>query len=122
MIFDADERSFRCDAIVWKDQIVVGFGHRVFMVRPERAETRCVSLTSYFSSLHSGDDWLLVTSGQEVVRLDEDANVIWRRTTLGLDGVVINSVRDAIISGSGDCDPPGGWKAFKIALLDGNDA
>jgi hypothetical protein len=116
------ETWFHSEAIYWNEQIVVGFAERVCCVRLVGTGIACIELNEYFSGFYPGGDWLLVVSGADITRLDAHGNTVWRSERLALDGVVIRAVRNDIITGDGEWDPPGGWRPFAISLTDGTSA
>ncbi|NUM37475.1 MAG: hypothetical protein HUU50_23315 [Candidatus Brocadiae bacterium] len=73
-----------------------------------------------FKNLSSTDDLLLVASATDLLRFDINAKIIWHVKNLGIDGVIVEDIYGSTIIGSGDWDPPGGWKKFKISLNNGN--
>jgi hypothetical protein len=66
------------EAICWKDQIVIGFAERVYLARAPWCDVRCIKLSKYFSDLHPGEDWLLVALGNQIIRLDDGGNIVWK--------------------------------------------
>jgi len=38
---------------------------------------------------------------------------------LGIDGIIVASTSDGVISGEGEWDPPGGWRPFRLSLATG---
>ncbi|HEX4304208.1 MAG TPA: hypothetical protein VHZ78_15535 [Rhizomicrobium sp.] len=111
--------DYRCEpkAIVWRGWFVFGLGGRAILWRD--SATHAIDLGCYFGEFHPGDDWLLVTSGQGIVRLAPDGRIVWRNDELGLDGVLIFDVEGDVIDGQGEWDPPGGWEDFLVSLETG---
>jgi hypothetical protein len=113
--------TFR-EAIVWCERVFVGFGHRVYVIDPKKksdAEIFLGDYAGYFRHFYAGDDYLLVASGESLLRLAPDGAILWRAPNVGLDGVVVNSVENGLIQGEGEWDPPGGWKPFTVQLDSG---
>jgi hypothetical protein len=107
------------DARVWRDHVFVGFGHSVYVVDPKNQSGSAILLGSgceYFAAFYVTQEYLLVASGESLVRLSPDGKVLWRAPNLGVDGVVVTSVQGRIIRGKAECDPPGGWKPFALRL------
>ena len=73
----------------------------------------------YFSEFTQDTDFLLVASGQGIVRIDPHGNVVWRNDDIGLDGVIVHDISDSIVEGDAEWDPPGGWRPFRISLATG---
>jgi hypothetical protein len=113
------ERWFRAEATSWNGHIAVGFAQRVYVVHPSGSAACCVELDACFDAFRPEGDRLLVVSGQDITCLDERGAILWRSEPLGIDGVVIQSVDNGLISGDGEWDPPGGWRPFVISLADG---
>ena len=44
---------------------------------------------------------------------------MWSSPELGIDGVIVGSVAEGVIEGAGECDPPDGWRAFRVLLSSG---
>jgi len=110
------------DARVWGAYIVIGFGHRAFLVD---IENRCAStfeLGEYFGHAYSCDSCLLIASAERLFRVDPDGKLKWESDVLGIDGVVVEKVSDELIEGQGEWDPPGGWRPFRIELESGKPA
>jgi hypothetical protein len=103
-------------AIAWKALLVIGFAQRVYVTPAAAASPRRIDLESYFSGFSAGDEWLLVISGSDVLRLDERGDVVWRSEEFGIDGVVIERVANGTIIGQYAYEPPDGWSPFALAL------
>jgi hypothetical protein len=100
----------------WRDFLAIGAGESVHLVRLNDRETRTVRLGSYFGRLYTGADWLLIASGERLLRVSVRGEILWSTETVGLDGVVVQQVKDGIIYGEGEWDPPGGWRPFQARL------
>lgn len=110
------------DALVWYDRVFVGFGHSVYVIDPKRQSGSEIYLgppLCYFQHFYATQDYLLVASGESLLRLAVDGTILWHTTNLGLDGVVVNSVEEDVIRGEGEWDPPGGWRPFALRLDSG---
>ena len=122
---DGDEETFTFqDAIVWRNRAFVGFGHRVYVIDPKKKAGSEILLglgsgCGYFGAFYATQDYLLVASGESLLRLSPDGEVLWRAPDLGLDGVVVTSVENGTIQGEGEWDPPGGWRHFAARLDSG---
>jgi hypothetical protein len=111
------------DALVWCERVFVGFGHRVYIVDPKNRFGFEIVLgsggSSYFGKFYAGQDYLLVASGESLLRLAHDGKVLWNTPNLGLDGVTVVSVENGLVHGQGEWDPPGDWKPFLLRLASG---
>ncbi len=105
-------------AMVWRDWFVFGFGGRAILLR--EGDTVEIDLDCYFGEFLAGDDYLLVISGQGIVRLDPQGRIVWRNDELGLDGVLVFDIEGDVIDGQGEWDPPGGWREFLVSLETGD--
>lgn len=103
----------------WCGWLVIGWGHRVFLVSLQTCAAAAVGLDAYFGHLYPGDNYLLVASAERLLRIDTDGKVRWQSGVLGIDGVVVDGVADGLISGRGEWDPPGGWRPFQVRLDSG---
>jgi hypothetical protein len=106
------------DALVWREQVFVGFAHRVYVIDPKNQSGSEILLGNgcgYFRTFYASQDYLLVASGECLLRLSPDGKVLWRSPNLGLDGVEVTSVDDGTIRGLGEWDPPGGCISRLIA-------
>jgi hypothetical protein len=121
---DSSEESFALrDALVWHDHVFVGFGNRIYVIDPKQQSASEISLgptSDYFGAFYATRDYLLAASGESLLRLAPDGTVLWKRTNLGVDGVVIKSVDNGLIQGEGEWDPPGSWRPFVLQLESGD--
>jgi len=104
------------EALSWSGWLVIGWGHHLFLVNLQSHATSTVDLGTYFRHLYPAIDYLLVASGERLLRVDPDGEVRWQSGALGIDGVIVDAVADGVISGRGEWDPPGGWRPFKVRL------
>jgi hypothetical protein len=126
--YPADEYHLATEAIAWARWIAIGFASRLVLISIDDRSQRTIVLSDsqppmladYFCQLYACSDCLLVGSGRKLFRVDMDGSVGWTSGELGLDGVLVHSVDDGIVSGSGEWDPPGGWLPFAISLKDGS--
>ncbi len=107
------------EAIVWRGQLVVGFGSFVHAVTLADRSVVTVALGSYFGHLYPTDEYLLLTSGERVFRMEPDRSILWRSAELGIDGVVVHEAGPPVVRGDGEWDPPGGWRPFAVRAVDG---
>lgn len=45
--------------------------------------------------------------------------IIWQSDQCAIDGVNISEIKDDVIYGNGEWDPPGGWRPFRLSLKTG---
>ncbi|WP_435011037.1 hypothetical protein P12x_002329 [Tundrisphaera lichenicola] len=117
---DGSEEAYVFQEIqIWGSLIAVGYGHYIHFFNLKLGLNRSYNLDSYFGHIYSDHDYLLVASGMKLFRYSQSANLIWRSSDLGIDGVVVDRVANGIVSGQGEWDPPGGWIDYTIDLDSG---
>jgi hypothetical protein len=85
----------------------------------KRLSLLALKMDGYFGGLHFDNELFYVTSARGVYCVDKKGELNWQNTGLGIDGVTIDKFEDKFILGSGEWDPPGGWRAFKLNKLTG---
>lgn len=120
-----DVYAFRPDsfvfdqAVVWRDLLVVGYGSHVHAISISSRTVVSVALDSYFGHLYPTEGYLLIASGEELLRMEPDGAILWRASGLALDGIVVHDPGPPVVMGECEWDPPGGWKPFAILAADG---
>lgn len=107
------------EALVWHGWVAIGFGEQVHLVSLADHRLHSHYLGSYFGSFHAGNDYLLAASAERLFRVGQTGELVWTTLPLGLDGVLVHGVEAGVITGSGEWDPPGGWKPFNVDLSTG---
>ena len=118
-LYRTDEYYFRDQALIWGEWIALGFGERVYLVSLRAADARTIPLPGYFQDFHPRDEFLIILSGSGLTRIEPDGTVAWQRDSLAIDGTSVDRIVDGVIHGSGEWDPPGGWRRFAIRVRDG---
>ena len=117
-------QSVRCsDGLVY-----VGFGQHVFVVDIQLNQIRRQRLDGYFGHLYDANDLekldsrfsVLATSASELLAYGRKGDLLWKRSGLGIDGVVMDSVNSGLLNGQGEWDPPGGWRPFTVIEKSGD--
>ena len=116
---DHAECWFRQEVISWNALLVIGFAERVYLVRLDGTIDASIVLDDYFSGFTCGQDWLLVATATQILRLDPNGEVVWKSESLANDGVVIKQVVDGCVWGEGEINPPDGWQPFVLGLTNG---
>ncbi len=116
--FGAELHTFS-DLITWQNFIVIGIGHRLYLVNRETHKTQTHLLGNYFGHLYTHNDFLYVASAERLFCLNVNGSLNWVSEELGIDGVVITDIGDEFIDGEGEWDPPGGWKPFRLKVDSG---
>jgi hypothetical protein len=123
---DAGQSAFQ-DVRCVDDMVFVGVGESVFVIRLLEQTWDRISLEDYFGYLYTPEDFglpatgfgVLVASGTALFSLTNTGILIWCTRDLAVDGVRVSDVRDGLIFGSAELDPPGGWQPFVLDLITG---
>lgn len=117
--FGSEDCSAFQDAIVWRDNLVVGVGTNVHAVSLLDRSVTTTALESYYGHLYPTPDYLLVASGERLYRMEPDRSVLWTSELLAIDGVVVHEAGPVVVYGDAEWDPPGGWRPFALFAADG---
>jgi hypothetical protein len=109
------------------DVVFVGIGESLYVVSFATQKIDRYPMRGYFGSLYLPEDvaeddadiGVFVASASDLYRFSADGMLLWRSVDLGIDGVLVYSVEQARIRGSGEWDPPGGWRPFVLDLMTG---
>ena len=110
---------FSTSAIVWQENLIIGFGSHVHAISLRSWSVVTVPLESYFGYLYPTLEYLLIASGQRLFRMQPDRSISWKSELLGIDGVVVNDAGPPVVRGEGEWDPPGGWRTFAVLAANG---
>lgn len=117
---DSSEESFAFqEAALWHTWVIIGFGHKLYLVPLDPSPLITINLDSYFGHLYLTDDLLLVATAQQLHCFNRDGTRKWSSPELGIDGVTVHHIGTDLIYGEGEWDPPGGWKPFQIRITSG---
>ena len=108
-------------AVVWERFVVIGAWEHVYFIDLESDQWDAIAfdLEAYFGSMKVAGKRLLIASAERAFSFDANARLEWKSLPIGLDGVVFEEVRDGLVRGSGEWDPPGGWKPFVLSVTSG---
>jgi hypothetical protein len=123
---DAGHSAFQ-DLRCVDDTVFVGFGESLFVIRPLEQTWDRIQLEDYFGYVYTPEDFglpvssfgVLVASGTALFNLTKTGILIWCARDLAVDGVQVSDVRDGLIFGSAELDPPGGWQLLVLNLITG---
>ena len=73
-------------------------------------------LDGYFASVYLIDVKIMDCSASEIFCFHQSAQLLWRTENLGIDGVIIQEVKENVIIGRGEFDPPDTWLEFKLDI------
>ena len=71
-----------------------------------------LKMFGYFGHLYPDKDLLYVADAGGIYCLTTSGGIVWENLNLGIDGVIITRFENKKIYGSGEWDPPGGWREF----------
>ncbi len=116
-------RDVRCVAGI----VYIGFGECIFVVRPNERSNEAHSLEGYFGHLYTAEELeaplhefaVLAASASELLSFSIEGKLLWRTGNLAIDGVVVDAVKSGVVSGSGEWNPPGGWRPFNLSSSTG---
>ncbi|NHZ98202.1 hypothetical protein [Massilia sp. CCM 8734] len=105
----------------------IGYGGRIFIVDCVTEDVVIHQMDGYFCDFYdaaqlqtSGEDFrILASSASELFAFGPDGALRWKNDNLGIDGVLVHGATPTYIEGSGEWDPPGGWKPFILATRTG---
>ncbi|MDJ1469436.1 hypothetical protein QNI19_14005 [Cytophagaceae bacterium DM2B3-1] len=103
---------FREIAIVGSLLLVGHEGHFYLYDLDTKNSLLVLPMLGYFGHLYLHKDSFHVADAEGIYCINKCGDVVWHNKSLGIDGVVIKEFTESEIRGSGDWDPPGGWKDF----------
>ena len=71
-----------------------------------------LKMEGYFGHLYFNEDLFYIADSAGIFCINKNTSIIWQNKNLGIDGVIINDFTNSKIFGSGEWDPPGGWRDF----------
>ncbi|GGD20313.1 hypothetical protein GCM10011513_17300 [Franconibacter daqui] len=109
------------------ETLAILYGQHVHLFNLASHEVKSHFLDDYAGDLYpvpdSSSAWLsetfLATTFCYTFLISLDKGIIWRSAQCVIDGVVINDIREEVIYGSGEWDPPGGWRPFMLSMATG---
>ncbi|WP_340608121.1 hypothetical protein [Xenorhabdus bharatensis] len=121
------EQCFK-EILIGEQKVAILHGRHVHLFDIKTNCTVSLFLNDYAGHLYSVPDVhstalsnnFLVTSFAYTFFVNIHTGIIWKSPRCAIDGVIINDIRDNIIYGSGEWDPPGGWRDFSLSLRDGS--
>jgi hypothetical protein len=96
---------------------LLGVGHEDhFYLFDLETNTNLLSLKldGYFGHLYLNDKLFYVASARGLYCVNDRGKLIWQNVNLGIDGVIIETFENDAISGTGEWDPPNGWRNFRL--------
>ncbi|MCS3797847.1 hypothetical protein [Niastella sp. OAS944] len=103
------------DVIIRNNLLAIGHqGHFYLYDLLENASVLVLQVDGYFGHLYFNENLFYVTGSGSIYCIDERGNLIWKNSSLGVDGILIERFNENRIYGNGECDPPGGWQDFVL--------
>jgi hypothetical protein len=78
-----------------------------------------LEMAGYFGHIYYDTDLFYVADASGLHCIDKNGSIKWSNTELAIDGVIVTKFTDSNVLGSGESDPPGGWKNFSIDRITG---
>ncbi len=95
--------------------LIVGYGNRFSIFGLKKKEIKVqLSFDGYFGSFKVDHGEIFITTDAEIINLNLQGIKNWETNHLGIDGVIISQITETEIIGSGEWDPPSGWKSFVL--------
>ena len=100
-------------AIIADNVLAVGY-EEYFYLFDLSANTNILRLKmeGYFGHLYTDNGFFYLADAQGLYKIDKKANLNWHNNNLAIDGVIVTEFTPEKIKGSGEWDPPGGWRDF----------
>ncbi|CAI2111567.1 Uncharacterised protein [Serratia fonticola] len=113
--------------LVNDSSIAILYGQHVHLFDIESHKTNSIHLHDYVGHMYpvpnTASDILsesfIVTTFSYTFLINLNSGIIWQSQQCAIDGVVIYDIKDNVIYGSGEWDPPGGWRTFSLSLSNG---
>jgi hypothetical protein len=112
---DSDYSPLFKQAEILGNVVIIGYGDQflIFDYITKELKAKRV-LDGYFSEFKIDRNKIFVASDSELICFNVEGEQEWITENLGIDGVRIDSINETQIKGSGEWDPPGGWKEFLV--------
>jgi hypothetical protein len=102
-------------AIIVDHVLAVGFEEYFYLFdTTTQSNILKLKMEGYFGHIYFNDDLLYIADANGIYCINKTASIIWHNNNLGIDGVIIIEFSNNKIVGSGECDPPGGWRDFVL--------
>ncbi len=102
-------------ADILDDVIAVGFEEHFYLFDfVKEVKLLVLKLSGYFGYTHYNNDLIYVADASGLYCIEKRGNIIWSNDGLGIDGVTIDKFNESEIHGSGEWDPPNGWRDFVL--------
>jgi len=113
-------RSTFSQAAIVGTLLMVGFEHYFYLYDIiENKNILSLNIEGYFGHFYINEDRLYVADAGSLYCVNMQGEIIWVNNSLGIDGVIIEKFDTDKIYGSGEWNPPGGWRNFVLDINTG---
>jgi outer membrane protein assembly factor BamB len=103
------------EAVIFNNQLAVGHYQFFYLFDlVQNINTIRLEVSGYFGHIYIDDNRLFISDAGCIYCFNDKGKMLWQNKILGIDGVFISNFRDEVIVGSGQWDPPDGWKDFVL--------
>ena len=108
------------EAILLNKLLIVGHEEYFYMFDMSRnLNILRLKTPGYFGHIYFDTEHFYVAGSSSLYCVNQNGEVVWQNLNLAIDGVIINDFTDNKIFGSGEWDPPGGWRDFVLEKRSG---
>jgi|KBSSwiS6_1023812.scaffolds.fasta_scaffold03766_3 hypothetical protein len=108
-------------AMIIDDLLAVGYEEYFYLFNLTiNTNTLKLKMGGYFGHLYYDPDLFYITDAGGLYCIDKNGSVRWQNNSLAIDGVIIENFTEDKIIGSGEWDPPGGWRNFILNKITGS--
>ena len=96
---------------------ILGVGHEEhFYLFDLKTNSNLITLKleGYFGHMYVDNELFYVAGASGLYCMDKNGRILWKNINLGVDGVIVETFGDEVILGTGEWDPPNGWRDFKL--------
>lgn len=79
-----------------------------------------IDFNGYFDEFKISEEHLFVAYNSGIYCLTKYGQIKWHNSNVGLDGIIINDIREGKVYCSEQIDPPDGWRKFILDFDTGN--
>jgi len=95
--------------------VVIGYGNHFLIFYYINKEIRVKkNLDGYFSEFKIYKNNIFLATDSQLICFNIEGKQEWLTDNLGIDGVQINKIDETHIEGSGEWNPPNGWRDFAL--------
>jgi hypothetical protein len=107
-------------ALILEEYLAVGYEEYFYLYDLKQdLNLVAIKMDGYFSHLYFDSDSFYISSAGSIYCVTKKGSILWINTNFGVDGVLIKNFDNGKIFGTGEWDPPGGWRDFILDKVDG---